>query len=165
MGLDSSSRKMRLVHSEGSNPLRSVRVQPIASSFRRNTSSNHSCCSFSSEDEMITGFACSVSRKTYLSVDGRVLSSKVGSSNGSSSNFAPLSIIITSYMQASISWASEKSMAPNSSEAHEGYFISLLMLTFTVCSPNCKVDVHGEHTTKLTFTENNHLRVPMQTLL
>ena len=30
-------------------------------------------------------------------------------------------------------------MVPNSSEAHEGYFISLLMSTFTVCSPILRI--------------------------
>ena len=30
-------------------------------------------------------------------------------------------------------------MAPKSSEAHEGYFISLLMSTFMVCSPTLRI--------------------------
>ena len=96
---------------EGSNPFRSVRVHPIASSFSLKTSSN--CLSYliSSLDEMITGFAFSSSRKAYLSVDERVLSSKEGSSIGSSSNIASSSIIITSSTQASISLLSAKSMA------------------------------------------------------
>ena len=127
------------MHSEGSNPFRSVRVQPIASSFLRNTSTNCSSCSLSSWDEMIIGFSYFVSRKAYLSVDGRALSSKVGSSNDSSSKFSSLSIVITSFMHALISWSSEKSMAPNSSEVHEGYFISLLMSTFMVCSPTLRI--------------------------
>ena len=59
-----------------------------------------------------------------MSVDGRVLSSKVGSSNGSSSRFASSSIVITSSMQPL--------MAPNSLEAHEGYFISFV-----------DIDLHG----------------------
>ena len=88
---------------------------------------------------MITSFACSVSRKAYLSVDGRFLSSKVESSIGSSSEFSFSSIIITSSMHALISWLSEKSMAPNSSEAREGYFISLLMSTFTVGYPTLRI--------------------------
>ena len=75
----------------------------------------------------------------YLSVDGRVLSSKVGSSIGSSSHLASSSIIIISSMHASISPSFEKSMAPKSSKAHEGYFISLLMSTFMVCSPTLRI--------------------------
>ena len=30
-------------------------------------------------------------------------------------------------------------MAPKSLEAHEGFFISLLMSTFTVCSPTLRI--------------------------
>ena len=33
-------------------------------------------------------------------------------------------------------------MVPKSSEAHEGYFISLLMSTFTVCSPTLRIIYH-----------------------
>ena len=77
-GLDSSSRKMRWVHSKGSNPFRFVKVQPIASSFCLNTFSNCSFCFISSWDKIITGFAFFSSRKAYSSVNGRVLSSKVG---------------------------------------------------------------------------------------
>ena len=139
-GLNSSSRKMRWVQSDGSSPFRSVRVHPIASSFRLSTSSNCSSCFISSLDEIITGFAFSSSRKAYLSVDGRVLSSKVGSSRGSSSYHTSSSIIMTSSRQASISWSSTKSIAPKSSEAREGYFINLLMSTFTVCSPTLRIN-------------------------
>ena len=32
-----------------------------------------------------------------------------------------------------------KLMAPKSSEAREGYFMSLLMSTFTVCSPTLRI--------------------------
>ena len=78
-GLDSSSKNMRWVHNEGSNPLKYARVQPIACSFCRNTSSNHFSCSSLSWEEMITGLTCWESRKAYLSVDGRGLSSPVGS--------------------------------------------------------------------------------------
>ena len=132
MGLDSSSKKMWWVHREGSNPLRSVRIQPIASSFRLNISSNYFSFFIFSLDKIITGFAFSSSRKAYLSVDGRVLSSKEGLSIGSSSNLASSSIIITSSTQASITWSSAQSMTPKSSEAREGYFHKLF-----------DVDLHG----------------------
>ena len=33
-------------------------------------------------------------------------------------------------------------MAPNSSEAREGYFICLLMLNFTVCSSTMRITSH-----------------------
>ena len=135
MSLDSSFKKMRWVHNEGSNPLKFARVQPIACSFHRNTLSNHLSFSWSSWDEMITGFAYCVSRKVYFSVDGRVLSSNVGLSNGSSSKFTSSLIAMTSSVQASISWSSQRSMSPTSSEAREGYFINFLMSTFTICSP------------------------------
>ena len=127
------------MHSKGSNPFRSVRVQPVTSSFHLNTSSNYSYSFLSRWDEIIVGFAFFSSRKAYLSIDGRVLSSKVGSSIGNSSKFAFSSIIITSSMQESISWSSKKSMVPNSFETCEGYFISLLMSTFTVCSPTLRI--------------------------
>ena len=109
------------------------------SAFCLNTSTNFSSYLISSLDEIITGLAFSSSRKAYLSVDERVLSSKVGSSIGSSSILASLLIIITSSTQASIFVSSEKSMVPKSSEAHEGYFISLLMSIFTVCSPTLRI--------------------------
>ena len=111
----------------------------LGSPFCLNTSSNCSSCFSSSSNEIITGFAFSLSRKAYLSVNGRVFSSKVGLSNGSSSNFVSSLIIISSSMQASISWSLEKSMTPNYSEAREGYFVSLLMSTFMVSSPTLRI--------------------------
>ena len=55
---------------------------------------------------------------------------------------ARLLIVITSSMQALISWVLERSMTHNSSEAQEGYFINLLMSTFTVCSPTFRITSH-----------------------
>ena len=130
---------MWCVRSEGFNPFKSIRVQPIAYSFFPIISSNRFSYSWSSWDQMIIAFACCVSRKVYFSVDGRVLSSNISSSNDSSSKLASLLIAITYYMQASISSSSQRSMAPKSSKAREGYFIILLMSAFTVCSPTFSI--------------------------
>ena len=138
-GLDSSSKNMRWVHNEGSNPLKSARVQPISCSFRRNTSSNRFSYSSLSWEEMIIGLTCWESRKAYLSVDGRGLSSYVGSSKSSSWKSASSLIVMTSSMQVSMSWSSKRPMALKSLKACEGYFISLLMLTFTMCSLTLRI--------------------------
>ena len=139
MGLDLSSKNMRWVHNEGSNPLKSARVQPIALSFHCKTSSNRFSCSSLSWEEMITGLTCWESRKAYLSVDGRGLSSPVSSSKASSLKSASSLIVMTSLMQVSMSWSSNRSMAPKSLKSCEGYYINLLMLTFTVCSPTLRI--------------------------
>ena len=127
------------VHNEGFNPLKSTKVQLITFSLCCKTSSSCSSYSWLSWDEMITCFACSVSRNAYWSVDGTVLSSNVGSSIGISSKLAFSLIVITSSIQALISWSSERSMAPNSLECREGYFINLLMSIFTVFSPTQRI--------------------------
>ena len=84
---------------------------------------------------MITDFACYVSRKAHLNVDGRLLSSNIGSS----SKLASLFIAKTSSTHALMSSSSQRSMSPKSSEAREGYFINLLMSAFTVCSPTFSI--------------------------
>ena len=109
---------------------------------------------------MITGPVFYVSRKAYLSVDGRVFSSNVDSSNGSSSKFDSSLIGMTSSMQTSISWSSQRSMAPKSLEAHEGYFINLLMSTFTVCSPTFKItSPFSQFVTTFAVPKNGHLKM------
>ena len=138
-GLYLSSKNMWWVHNEGSNPLKSAKVQTIFCSFLCNTSSNHFSCSWLSWDEMIIGFARCVSRKAYLSVDGRGFCSIVNSSKGSSLKLASSLIFMTSSMQASMSWLSKRSMVPKSLKACEGYFIGLFMFTFTVCSPSFRI--------------------------
>ena len=58
----------------------------------------------------------------------------MGSTNGNSSRSLSSLTDLTSSMRALISSSSQMSMAPKYLETHEGYFISLLMLTFIVCS-------------------------------
>ena len=74
-GRESSSRKIRCVHKEGSIPLRSDKFHPIVSFRPRKTANNLSSWSWSSWEDIITGLAQWSSKKAYFSVEGSGFSS------------------------------------------------------------------------------------------